>query len=129
MKKILLIDDSMVQREMMIKIIKKAGYENEILEAADGKIAIEILAQNHEDIGLILCDWIMPNMSGIEFIKGVSQVPLVSEIPTIMVTTEGAEANIQEAKAAHPNLSGYIIKPFTPAQLKEHIAPFLQASV
>ncbi|MBF0399073.1 MAG: response regulator, partial [Desulfobacterales bacterium] len=59
--KILVVDDSGVQRKMIIQIIKKAGFTNEILEAADGAIAIETLAANFQDVGLVLCDWNMPN--------------------------------------------------------------------
>jgi two-component system chemotaxis response regulator CheY len=125
MKKILVVDDSGVQRKMNIQIIRKAGYENETLQAADGNQAIEILASNFQDIGLVLCDWNMPNMSGLEFIEAVAKVPQVSETPIIMVTTEGTEDKMAEAKAANPNLAGYISKPFTPDKMKEAIAPFL----
>lgn len=127
MKKILVIDDSGVQRKMIIQIIRKAGYEHEVLEAADGAIAIEILAANYADIGLCLCDWNMPNMSGLEFIEGVAQVPTVSNIPIVMVTTEGTEEKIAQAKAANPNLSGYVKKPFTPEHLKDAIGPIINS--
>jgi len=125
MKKIMVVDDSGVQRKMIIQIIKKAGYENETLEAADGAIAIETLAANFQDVGIVLCDWNMPNMSGLEFISAVAKVPPVATIPIIMVTTEGTEEKMAEAKAANPNLAGYIAKPFTPEKLKETIDPIL----
>jgi len=128
MKKILVVDDSAVQRKMVIQIIQKAGFGNEILEAGDGAIAIETLATNFEDVALVLCDWNMPNMSGLEFIQAVAQVPAVSEIPVVMVTTEGTEEKIAEAKAANPNLAGYIAKPFTPDVLSSTITPILEAA-
>jgi len=71
MKKILVVDDSGVQRKMIIQIIKKAGFENEILEAGDGSQAIEVMATNVDEIALVLCDWNMPNMTGLEFIEGI----------------------------------------------------------
>ncbi len=125
MKKILVVDDSGVQRKMIISIIRKAGYENEVLEAGDGNQAIEVLAANYQDVGLVLCDWNMPNMSGLEFIQAVAKVPAVANIPVVMVTTEGTEEKINEAKAANPNLAGYIPKPFTPEKLKETIQSIL----
>ncbi len=128
MKKILVVDDSGVQRKMIIQIIKKAGFDNEILEAADGNQAIETLAANFQDVGIVLCDWNMPNMSGLEFIEAVAKVPAVASIPIVMVTTEGTDEKIAEAKAANPNLAGYIPKPFTPDQLKETVAPILSAA-
>lgn len=128
MKKILVVDDSGVQRKMIIQIIKKAGFENETLEAADGSLAIETLAANFQDVGIVLCDWNMPNMSGLEFIEAVAKVPAVASIPIVMVTTEGTDEKIAEAKAANPNVQGYIPKPFTPELLKTTIEPILAAA-
>jgi len=125
MKKILVVDDSGIQRKMIIQIIRKAGFQNDILEAADGEKAIESIGNNYQDIGLILCDWIMPKMSGIEVVGALAKIPLLAKLPVIMVTTEGTEAKINEAKIANSNLAGYVTKPFTPERLKETISPIL----
>ncbi len=119
--KIVVVDDSAVQRKMIMNIIRKAGYENEILEADNGKTAIGVVGANFKDIGLILCDWNMPIMTGIEFVEGMAKVPAVSGIPIVMVTTEGTEDKIKEAYSKNPNLAGYVTKPFTPEQLREKI--------
>lgn len=124
--KIVVVDDSAVQRKMIINIIRKAGFENEVLEADTGKTAIGIVGANFKDIGLILCDWNMPVMSGIEFIEGMAKVPAVAGIPIVMVTTEGTEDKIKEAYTKHPNLAGYVTKPFTPDQLREKIEPIIR---
>ena len=123
--KILVVDDSAVQRKMIMSIIKKAGFQNEILEAADGKEAIKILGTNFKEIGLILCDWNMPNWTGLDFIEGVAKVPQVAQTPIVMVTAEGTEDAIRKAYDKHPGLAGYIVKPFTPDQLRSKIEPFL----
>lgn len=125
MKKILVVDDSGVQRKMIIGIIKKAGFTNETMEAGDGEQAIQILGTNFKDIGMVLCDWNMPKMTGLEFIEGVAKVPPVAKIPIVMVTTEGTEDKIKQAYGVHPNLAGYVAKPFTPDQLKTVITPIL----
>ncbi len=124
--KILVVDDSGVQRKMIIKIIQMAGFTNPILEAANGQEAVQVLGVNFKEIGLILCDWNMPVMSGIDFIEGVGKVPQLAQIPIIMVTTEGTEAKIKEARSKYPMLVGYVSKPFTPEQLKTTIQPFLK---
>ncbi len=124
--KILVVDDSAVQRKIIIQIIRQAGFNNDVLEAQDGRDAIQKLGLNFKDVGLVLCDWNMPNLSGIEFIEGVAKVPQVAAIPLIMVTTEGTENKIEEAYSKHPRLAGYIIKPFTAEQLKSKIEPFLK---
>jgi len=123
--KILVVDDSGIQRKMIIQIIAKAGFTNETLQAENGEDAIQVLGANFKDIGLVLCDWNMPKMTGFEFIEGVAKVPAVAGIPIVMVTTEGTEDKIAQAKAAHPNLAGYVTKPFTPDQLKAAIDPIL----
>jgi len=125
MKKILVVDDSGIQRKMIIQIIRKAGFQNDVLEASDGEKAIESIGNNYQDIGLILCDWIMSRMSGIEVVGALAKIPLLAKLPVIMVTTEGTEAKIKEAKLANANLAGYVTKPFTPERLKEMINPIL----
>ncbi|MBF0331253.1 MAG: response regulator [Candidatus Omnitrophica bacterium] len=127
MKKILVVDDSSVQRKMIIQILRKAGFTNETMEAGDGLEAIGVLGEHFQDIGVVLCDWNMPNMNGLELIEGVGQVPAVAEVPIVMVTTEGTADKIAQARAANSNLRGYVVKPFTPEQLKEAIAPILNA--
>lgn len=124
--KILIIDDSGVQRKMVISIIRKAGYENEVVEASDGREAIQQLGTSFKDIGLILCDWNMPNLSGVEFLAAVSKVPQVAAIPCVMITSEGTDAKIKEAHEKHPALAGYIIKPFTAEQLKAKLDAILK---
>lgn len=127
MKKIMVVDDSGVQRKMIIQIIRKAGYTNETLEAGDGEQAIEVLGANFQEVGLVLCDWNMPKMSGLDFIGGIAKIEVLSKIPVIMVTTEGTAEKISQAKAVNPNLAGYVAKPFTPDQLKAAITPILGA--
>lgn len=124
--KILVVDDSAVQRKMIMMIIRKAGFTHEFLEAVDGKDAIQKLGLNYKDIALILCDWSMPNMSGLEFLAGVAKVPAVAQIPCLMVTAEGTEDKIREAHKCHPFLAGYITKPFTPEVFKEKIEGILK---
>ena len=126
MKKILVVDDSSVQRKMIIQIIKKIGCTNAILEAENGEKAIQVLGGNFKDICLILCDWHMPEMSGLEFIEGVAKVPAVADIPIVMVTAAGTDEKLKQAYGVHPNLKGYIIKPFSEDQLKVTISPFLK---
>lgn len=125
MKKIMVVDDSAVQRKMIIGIIRKAGFTNDVLEAGDGEQAIEVLGENFEDVGVVLCDWNMPVMSGLEFIGGVYKIDMLSKTQIVMVTTEGTEDKMKEARTANPNLAGYVAKPFTPEQLKATIEPIL----
>ena len=125
MKKILVIDDADLERELLIEILKGAGIENESLQAKNGEEAIQILGISYGSIGLILLDWQMPEMSGLEFMEGVVKVPAVASIPIVMVTASGTEENKKKAKIVNPNLAGYIVKPYTPKVLVEVIKPIL----
>ena len=124
--KILVVDDSILDRKLLIRTLLKAEIQQEILQAEDGEKALEILANNYKDIGLILLDWQMPNMNGIELMAGMMKIPALSFIPIIMVTASGSEDNKKLAKDINPNLAGYIVKPYKPDELIQLIKPHLK---
>ena len=124
--KILVVDDSTLDRKLLIRTLIKAEVNQEILQAEDGEQALEVLANNYHDIGLVLLDWQMPKMSGIELMSGMVKIPVLSLIPIIMVTASGSEDNKKLAKMVNPNLAGYLIKPYKPDQLLEAIKPHLK---
>ncbi|MFZ5802878.1 MAG: response regulator [Candidatus Omnitrophota bacterium] len=124
--KILIVEDSSVQRKVIITTLEKSGAKAEILEAENGNQGIEILGRHYKDIKLIICDWAMPELSGIEFIEAVAKVPALAQIPIIMLSTEHEEEKKQEAYAKHPGLKGYIKKPFTADELQKAVHPILK---
>jgi len=124
--KILAIDDADLERELLIEVLKGSGITNEFLQARDGDEALEILGKNYRDICLILLDWQMPKVSGMEFMAGVIKVPAVSKIPIIMVSASGTDENKKKARDVNPSLGGYIVKPYKPEELVETIKPFLK---
>lgn len=105
---VLIVDDSRVIRKMIGRIMKKLGYE--IFEAGNG---IEGLAElsKMDTVDLILVDWNMPEMNGLEFVKAVRADSSISSVPMIMVTTE-SEMN-RMALAFMAGVNEYIMKPFT----------------
>ena len=122
MPKVLVVDDSAVMRKIIKKNIADSGMVvNDYIDAGDGKQALEAVSKN--DIDLILCDWNMPNMSGIEFVKTLRSLNLPKKIPVIMVTTEGSDSKKAEAKES--GADGYLTKPFTPDQLRDALGSFI----
>ncbi len=121
MKKILVVDDSALERELLIEILKGSGVKNEFLQAEDGDEAIELLGKNFKDVGLILLDWQMPKMSGMEFMGSVVKVPVVAGIPIIMVSASGTDENKKKAREVNIQLAGYVVKPYTPDSLLDAI--------
>lgn len=124
--KILVIDDADLERELLIEVLKGSGIRNEFLQARDGDEALEVLGKNYKDICLILLDWQMPRVSGMEFMEGVIKVPVVAHIPIIMVSASGTDENKKKARAVNPSLGGYVVKPYQPEELVEAIKPFLK---
>ncbi len=122
MPKVLIIDDSAVMRKIIQRNIQQSGLiVDEFVEAGDGREGLEKATSNNVD--LILCDWNMPNMTGIDFVKTFRGSGQKSNVPIVMVTTEGSETKIEEAKTSGAN--GYLTKPFTPEQLKSKLGNFL----
>jgi len=124
--KILIVDDSLMDRRLTMNLLKKNGIENEILQAADGDEGLKVLSEHYQDICLILLDWQMPKMDGIEFMKGVVKVPKVSSIPIVMITASGSEENKREARDANPQLAGYVVKPYKPDELLAIVKSFIK---
>ncbi len=114
--KILVVDDFSTMRKIIRNILTQLGFKN-ILEADDGTTALEILKK--EKVDLIISDWNMPKMSGLELLKAVRSDENLKDIPFVMVTAEAQKENILEAIKYKVNQ--YIVKPFTPETLKEKL--------
>ena len=126
--KILVVDDSDLERELLVEILKGSGVENEFLHAKSGEEAINLLGTNFKEIGMILLDWQMPEMNGIEFMEGVVKVPAVARIPIVMVTASGTEENKKKARDVNPNLAGYVVKPYDPDELVKIVKTIMNGS-
>lgn len=112
-KMILSIDDSSTTRKMMKKPVEALGFE--LLEATDGQNGLDVLLKHVNDVSLILLDWNMPGMNGIEFLEQVNLKVQYKTIPIIMVTTEAEKANV--VRALKFGIKNYILKPFTNEEL------------
>ncbi len=119
----LIVDDSSVMRKIVERSLRQAGLHlGQVLEAANGAEALATLQTSTVD--LILCDINMPVMDGLEFVKQLSAVENAKGIPVVMITTEGSEGHVVQALTA--GARGYIRKPFTPDQVREHVVPVLE---
>jgi two-component system chemotaxis response regulator CheY len=114
--KVLVVDDFATMRRIVKNILTQLGYKN-IIEADDGTTAMTVLKQ--EKIDLIISDWNMPKMTGLDLLKNVRANPDWAKTPFIMVTAEAQQDNIILAVKA--KVSQYIVKPFTADTLGEKI--------
>ncbi len=117
---VLVVDDFATMRRIVKGILKQLGFTN-IIEAEDGELALKELKT--EDIGLIVSDWNMPNMTGLDLLKAVKSDEKLKGIPFIMVTAEGQKENVVEAVKS--GVSNYVIKPFTPETFGEKLGKVL----
>jgi two-component system chemotaxis response regulator CheY len=119
---ILVVDDSLPMRSVIKKTFKSAGYgSSEFHEAANGKEALEVMETGWIDI--VITDYNMPVMDGMELLKTIKQSDLLKDIPVVIISTEGNEAKIQEFMDS--GAAGYITKPFTPESIRDLLVDIL----
>lgn len=119
--KILVCDDMVMIRSVVRKALAEVGYKN-IVEAADGKEAMELITENQKNnsqFDIVFMDWNMPNMNGIEVVQTCKQNPHLAQIPFIMISAERDHKNI--VQALNSGVEDYIMKPFSPAILSRKI--------
>lgn len=111
--KIIIADDSRVMRNIIENAIKPLGLA--VVHAANGQEVLDCLEKEGNDIGLILLDWNMPVMNGLEVLETIKKNNIYAHIPILIVSTESEDDKMSQAFAA--GAKGYISKPFTPEGL------------
>ena len=112
--KVLVVDDSTTMRKIISDSLSKIGFSN-VIQAGDGQIALTKLS----DVELILTDWNMPNMNGLELTEAVRKDAQLKDIPILMITTRNMKEDI--VTAIKCGVNGYIVKPFDAKTLNDKI--------
>ena len=120
--KFLVVDDSLTMRRIIINTLKAIGYEN-FIEAQNGREAMGKLLDESADF--VICDWNMPEMTGVELVKWIRGNGFFSRMPVLMVTARGNKDDVVEALSAE--VDDYIVKPFTPENMKEKIDKLMKS--
>lgn len=107
--KVIVADDSQVMRMIIEKIVKALGYQ--AIHAGNGQEVLSVLEKGFQDIDLILLDWNMPVMDGLETLTRIKKIDPECDIPILMVSTESEDDKVRQAMNA--GAGGYISKPFT----------------
>ncbi len=115
--KALIVDDSRAMRSILARTLSGLGFE--VLQAQDGREALGVLNREHPGIDLVLSDWNMPEMNGLEFVKAMRSESKYAAVPVVMVTTETHIEQMVIALGAGAN--EYIMKPFTPEMVEEKL--------
>jgi two-component system, chemotaxis family, chemotaxis protein CheY len=119
----LIIDDSITMRRIIANILNRLGYP-EVAHASNGREALDRLAS--EVIDIVITDWYMPEMNGLDFVRALRTTPATSHIPIVIVTANAASDDI--AHALELGVNSYILKPFTVDTMREKIAALLTAA-
>ncbi len=117
---ILIVDDYKTMLRIIRNLLKQLGVNN-VDEAIDGSSALTKLRD--KDFGLVISDWNMEPMSGLQLLKEVRSDVKLKELPFIMITAESKSENVIAAKEA--GVSNYIVKPFNAATLKGKLTAVL----
>ena len=117
---VLIVDDYATMLRIVKNLLKQIGFEN-VDEATDGAAALQMMKL--KKYGLVISDWNMQPVTGIEFLRNVRADPELKATPFIMVTAESKTDNVVEAKNA--GVSNYIVKPFSSEVLKGKIESVL----
>jgi two-component system chemotaxis response regulator CheY len=119
--KVLIVDDFATMRRILKNILKQLGFKN-LVEADDGTAAWDILES--QEINLIISDWNMPKMTGLELLKKVRASSNHGKTPFLMVTAEAQKQNVIEAVQA--GVSNYVVKPFTAEAISDKLSKILK---
>jgi len=112
---VLVVDDFLTMRRILKNILKQVGFKT-MDEAEDGAQALDMIKNADPQFDLIIADWNMPKMTGIELLKAIRADPELKHLPVIMVTAEAQKSRVLEAVQA--GVSNYIVKPFTADTVK-----------
>lgn len=115
--KVLIVDDSKIIHKIVSSVVEMTGYES--IHAFNGEEAVEMLRKSSDEVALVILDWNMPVMNGIDCLKEIKADDEIKGIPVMMLTTESERGRMAEAireGAAH-----YCTKPFTPESLASKI--------
>jgi len=127
MKSVLVVDDDPDIRELITWKLGQAGYSTMV--AGDGEAGLAAVTAGDSEgraPDLILVDWMMPKMSGIDVCRALRQNPLTARIPVILLTANAQEADVELGFAA--GVDDYIAKPFSPREMLSRIEAVLMRS-
>jgi two-component system chemotaxis response regulator CheY len=125
--KVLVVDDSKMMRMMHARSLRQAGYQAEVLEAGNGAEGLQVL-DSAGPVDLIICDWNMPGMDGLEFVRAVRARQRQAggpRVPILMVTSQGTQE--QMARAKETGVDALLVKPVTAEALAVSLEMLLRS--
>jgi DNA-binding response OmpR family regulator len=119
---VLVVEDSPMFRRMLGDMLQELGFTN-VLEAFGGRAAMELLADARPD--LVCLDLTLPDISGFEVCEHIRATPGLQDVPVLMISAR--TQTMDRAQAEEAGASGYLIKPFTPEELRQQVERVMAA--
>lgn len=116
--RILIVDDNQAMRRMLSDILRAVGFKN-FQFAEDGRLALARMTADKEDYGLVLLDWDMPVMNGLQMLEAMRANSRFETVPVVMVTAEAFPEKVLQA--VQSGVTDYIVKPYTPATVYQKV--------
>jgi two-component system, chemotaxis family, chemotaxis protein CheY len=121
--KVMIVDDSSTMRRIISSVVKQIGIDDDYIGlAVDGMDALGQLKSTTYD--LVLTDWNMPKMNGLQLVKNLRTLPKYANTPILMITTEGGKSEV--VTALKSGVNNYIVKPFSAETLKAKLEPLIK---
>lgn len=123
-RQIVIVDDDEDARETVIEYMKKIGFK-EVVSFSDGVSAWKHVIQNAAKVGLIISDWEMPEMSGLDFLRACKGDKSLADIPFLMITSQSSIERMKVMEAARANVDQYLLKPFKVDDFQQRVQEVL----
>jgi two-component system chemotaxis response regulator CheY len=123
-RQVVVVDDDFDSRETIVDYLRKMGFKD-IAAMANGQEALEYISKNAKKIGLIISDWEMPEMNGIDLLRSCKANQALSETPFLMVTSQTSIERMKVLQAAKAQVDQYLLKPFTASEIQTRIETVL----
>lgn len=124
-KQVIIVDDDDDARATVTEFLEKFGFKN-IIPFKNGKEAIEYIIDNKENIDLIISDWEMPEMNGLDLLRSIRSSKKLEKIPFLMITSQNSMERMKVMQAAKSQVDQYLLKPFKAKDIKERVEYVLE---
>ena len=119
-KQVLVVDDDADARAMVVEYLKEMGFKD-VHAVNDGKAALEYVAKNASAVGLVVSDWDMPELNGLQFLQTCKGSSHLKDIPFLMITSQSSIESMKVVQAARASVDDYLLKPFSMGDMRKRI--------
>lgn len=126
-KKVVVVDDDPDARETVVEYLKKMGFKD-VVDFQEPKQAIELFTRAPNQIGMIISDWEMPEITGVELLAFARAHPILKSVPFLIVTSQSSIERMKVMQAAKQRVDEYLLKPFGVDEMRRRVEVLIERS-